>query len=309
MNKNKILKAMPTVLFAVGIVGIFVSEALTVRATAKAKDILTKEKTVVKPGEDPEDVTTYYHINDKGFKESQQIIVVDNKKEYVQEVVKATWKCFIPTLFSTTVTITSLVMSKRMTAKQIAALSTAAMSGMGLVQKYRKEILERTDPEILRQIDSAVAEATMSEANPPCITTNHLISGEEFDTADDGEYLFFDPLTKMKFRTTKLAANAARYYLNRNFCLGGCVGLEMFYGFLGLTLPEEFRSFEWDMDKMCDDGYAWIDIDFVRSDLEDPETNELYYIIEYAFDPGELEDGPYTYPFGNPLISEGSVSL
>lgn len=299
MNKNKIVKAMPTVLFAVGIVGIFVSEVMCARDTLKAKDILKDKHIRMATDDEP---TPYCDNN-------AVVTMCLDKPTYYKEVVKETWKCFIPTLVSTTVTITSLAISRRLTTKQIAALSTAAMSATGLVTRYRKEILERTDPEILRQIDNAVAEATMKDTKPPCITTNHLISGEEFDTAEDGEYLFFDPLTKMKFRTTKLAANAARYYLNRNFCLGGCVGLEMFYNFLGLTLPEEYRFMQWDIADMSDDGYTWIDIDFVRSDLEDPETNELYYIIEYAFDPGELEDGPYTFPFGNPLISEGSVAL
>ena len=82
--------------------------------------------------------------------------------------------------------------------------------------------------------------------------------------------------------------------------------LEMFYNFCGVELPEEYRFMEWDADKMCDDGFCWIDIDYVRSEEPDPETGEQYYIIEYNFDPGELEDGPYEYPFGNPILTDGS---
>lgn len=124
------------------------------------------------------------------------------------------------------------------------------------------------------------------------------------DLSEDGEYLFFDPFTKMKFRTTKLAATGARYYLNRNFSLGSEAPLSMFYAFLGLDLPQEYEYAGWDVNTMSEDGYYWIDIDFVKSDAPDPETGEYYYIIEYDFLPGDVEDN--YYPFGSPLSSEGS---
>lgn len=301
-NKKKIVKALPVVLFYVGLAGIFVSEALLAKDTLKAKDILDKYPIEVVDEEKPRPYTDNAN--------ACEVILCSDKPTYVKEIIKATWKCFIPSAVSTTLTLTALLTSRHLTKKEITLLTTAAASGASLVQKYRKEILDRTDTETLRNIDSAVAKATMKETNPVCITTSHLMSGECFNTNEDGEFLFFDPLTKMKFRTTKLAADSARYYLNRNFSLGGCVGLEMFYGFLGLNLPEEYRFMQWDMDEMSEGGWTpWIDIDFVHSTTCDPETGEDYYIIEYDYQPGELEDGPYEYPFGNPLISEGSVAI
>lgn len=40
MNKNQIVKAMPTVLFITGIVGIFVSEVMAARDTLKAEKLI-----------------------------------------------------------------------------------------------------------------------------------------------------------------------------------------------------------------------------------------------------------------------------
>ena len=304
MNKNKIVKAMPTVLFVTGIVGIFVSEVMAARDTLKAERILTREKTVLKPGENPDDVPTIYHVNEKGFKESQTIVVCDTKREYAMEVFKATWKCYIPTLVVTTLTITSLVMSRRLTQKQILALSTAVASTGGLVTKYRKAILERTDENVLSEIDREVAAATMEEAKPPLITRGIARPLNDDLSEGDGEYLFFDPFTKTKFRSTKLAVLGAKYYLNRNFSLGSEAPLSMFYSFLGLDLPEEFNYAGWDVEQMGESGYYWIDIDCVKSDGPDPETGEYYYILEYDFLPGDTEDN--YYPFGNPLATEGS---
>lgn len=292
MNKNQIVKAMPTVLFITGIVGIFVSEVMAARDTLKAERVLNKKIELLEGST----------IDDAG-----DVIVID-KPKYYTEVVKQTWKCFVPTLVSTTATITCLVMSKRLTQKQILALSTAVASAGGLVTKYRKAILERTDPDILSEIDREVAEATMNEAHPPVIETSHMLS-TGVDDLDSGDelYLFFDPFTKMKFRTTKLAVLGAKYYLNRNFSLGSEAPLSMFYGFLGLQLPEEYEYAGWDVSQMEESGYYWIDIDCVKSSNPDPETGEFYYIIEYDFLPGDTEDN--YYPFGNPLDREGSYAV
>lgn len=288
MNKNKIIKAMPTVLFISGIVGIFVSEVVAARDTLKAEKILNEN---IEPLEGSS-------IDDYGN------VVIENKPTYYKEVIKATWKCYIPTFVVTAGTVSALIASNRLTAKQMATLSAAIISSGSLVQKYRKEILDRTDPDILREIDTAVAEATMNETKPPVIETSHLLSTSHEDLSDSGEYIFFDPFTRMKFRSTKLAILGAKYYLNRNFCLGSEAPLAMFYAFLGLELPKEYLYAGWDVNEMSDSGYYWIDIDCVRSDKPDPETGEYYYILEYDLLPGDCDDN--YYPFGSPLDNYGS---
>lgn len=294
MNKNKIIKALPTVLFYAGMAGIFISECLVARDTLKAKEILD----------------TDIMIPDGADEDKDGNVFIESKPKYALSIAKMTWKCFIPSFVSTTLTVGSLVASRRLTVREIAALSSAVASTAGLVGRYRKAILDRTNEETLSDIDREVASAEYKDAKPPkTITTGHLTTGECFNPNEDGEFIFFDPLTKVKFRSTKLIMNSARYYLNRNFSLGCAVPLEMFYNFAGVELPEEYRFMEWDAEKICEDGYVWIDIDYVRSEEPDPETGEQYYIIEYNFDPGEIEDGPYSYPLGNPLLTDGSYAV
>ena len=152
-----------------------------------------------------------------------------------------------------------------------------------------------------------MANEEITKAKLPVVTTSGLLSSEEMDLSEDGEYEFFDPFTKMKFTSTKLGVLGAKYYLNRNFSIGGSVPLSMFYAFLGLELPEEFNYAGWDIGQMEDDGYYWIDIDVVKSTEPDPETGKLYYILEYDFLPGDVEDN--YFPFGNPLSQEGSFAV
>ena len=85
MNKNKIREAMPTVLFACGIAGIFVSEVMVAKDTLKAEKILY-EKNFKLPNE-----PTQYADN------RITATLVPDKKTLIVEGVKATWKCYIPT--------------------------------------------------------------------------------------------------------------------------------------------------------------------------------------------------------------------
>lgn len=289
MNKNKIITAMPTVLFISGIAGIFVSEIMVARDTLKAEKVLYDHTHEERDSNKPY------------FDESN---TVKENMEDVCDIVKTTWKCYIPSLVVTAGTVSALIASNRLTAKQMATLSAAIISTGSLVGKYRQKIRDYASEEILSQIDKEVAEAVMDEAKPPVIETGHLLSTSHDDLSDSGEYIFFDPFTKMKFRSTKLAILGAKYYLNRNFSLGSEAPLAMFYAFLGLELPKEYLYAGWDVEAMSDSGYYWIDIDCVRSDAPDPETGEYYYILEYDMLPGDCDDN--YYPFGSPLDTYGS---
>ena len=149
MNKQNIAKAMPTVLFITGIAGIFVSEVMAARDTLKAEKIL-KDEVKVKMADD--DKPEPYCDNAK------EVILCPDKPTYIKNVVKVTWKCYVPTLVSTTLTVGMLLASKKLTTRQIALLSSAVASTGGLITRYRDEIREKFDEATLKDIDKAVAE-------------------------------------------------------------------------------------------------------------------------------------------------------
>lgn len=298
--KKRILNALPTVLFTIGMVGIFVSDIMAIRDTVKAKEVLERHHV---PRNESATIV--------GFDDETSMPIFDNvvKKpvgQYCMDVAKATWKCYIPTIISTTLTISALVGSKMLDRRTITLISTAAASATGLVGAYREKIREYTDEETLRNIDTDISNEYIEKAHPPVVSTG-LVTREDIDLDDDREYLFFDSFTKVKFRSTKLAVLGAKYYLNRNFAIGGNVSLEMFYGFLGLMLPDEYRYCEWDANEIADSGYYWIDIDIVKSTKPDPDSGEEYYILSYLFDPGECENS--YYPGNNPINYDGSHAL
>ena len=162
-----------------------------------------------------------------------------------------------------------------------------------MIGKYRNKIKDYANEDILHQIDNEVAHE-IQQANPKPITTGHLVTTSK-ETLDDGVYTFYDPFTNVEFTTTKLAAMGAKYFLNRNFSIGGGASLYMYYMFLGLELPEEYRYAGWDISDMADSGYCWIDIDYIWD-----EDNNRYNIL-YDFEPGDNEYSYSSYPMGDPV--------
>lgn len=268
MNKNQIVKAMPTVLFITGIVGIFVSEVMAARDTLKAEKILYEKNFTL--DEEP----TQYADN------RITATLVPDKKTLIIEEVKATWKCFVPTLVSTTATITCLVMSKRLTQKQMLALSTALASSGALIGKYRDKIREYENEDVLHDIDREIAKSI--ETKEPKTYKGETINDELGDI--DGEIWVTDQFTGMRFLTTKLALRSAEYFYNMEFHCSpfGSISLERFYNLLGLTLPDEYKYCEWDIENFQDSYGIWIGFDHV------PDDNGGYILI-YDIDP---EGGP-----------------
>lgn len=301
--KADLKKMMPTILFGVGVVGVFVSEVVVSIDTIKAEKVIKEKDIHLKVAVEQTEELAPGVLSTTGYE-----LVNRPLKEFIPEVVKGTWKCYIPTFVATGLTLTCLIASKRLDKKQIAALSTAVAGAGSLVSAYRDKIREYASPEVLEQIDKDVAEAEIKKVKDVSISTPGIISrNKEMDLNTDEEVLFFDPFTKVKFRTSKLSFLGAKYYLNRNFSIGGSAPLSTFYEFLGLTLPEEYMYAGWDVDKMAIEmEYYWIDIDVVKSDKPDPDTGEMYYTIYYGFEPGDTEYSYSYYPGGNPLNVYGS---
>lgn len=293
---SKKLKALETGLFIFGCVGVVATAISAGRDTLKAEHVLYVHS------HEERDKQTPYFDSENTFKEN----LID-----VGDIVCATWKCYIPTTITLSLTITALVISKHMSARQIMLLSSTVASTGGLVTKYRDKIREISGEEILAKVDKAVAEDEIVKAKSPVISSPDFIgSHTELDLNSDEEVLFFDEFTGQKFYSSKLAFIGAKYYLNRNFQIGGGASLQMFYAFLGLTLPEEYNYVGWDADQVYEDGYCWIDIDCVKSDKPDPETGKLYYTIIYGFEPGDNEYSYSHYPGGcDPILYDGSVPL
>ncbi len=243
-------KVAPILLSIVGAVGVLATAALAIKATPKAMDIL-KEK--------EEKLTT-------------------------QEVIKATWKCYIPTAVSAVVTIGCIAGAGILSERQITAITGAYGVIQNTYKNYISEVKkmfgEQTHKDILKSI--ATERATQEHITAETFMWNTSL---EFEDAKEEEYLFYDRFGDRYFMSTISSVLQAEYHLNRNFCLGGCVTLNDFYDYLGIERSTEGDNLAW---SSYDCDYYWIDFDHIKGVRE--EDGLECYIIDMAFQPEIIED-------------------
>lgn len=107
-----------------------------------------------------------------------------------EDKIRLTWKCYIPTAISATLTIGAIIGSHVCSAKQAEALSSAYMLSQATLQEYQKKVVERIGERKEKDIyQEAVRE--VAEKNSPVAA---LIDGGGFDVIDTGHgnTLFYD---------------------------------------------------------------------------------------------------------------------
>lgn len=243
-------KVAPILLSIVGAVGVLATAALAIKATPKAMDIL-KEK---------------------------------EEKLATQEVIKATWKCYIPTAVSAVVTIGCIAGAGILSERQITAITGAYGVIQNTYKNYISEVKKMFGEQTHKDILKSIATERATQEN---ITAETLfrITGLSFEDAKEEEYLFYDQFGDRYFTSTISSVLQAEYHLNRNFCIGGCVTLNDFYELLGIEKTAEGDNLAW---SSFDCDYYWLDFDHTKAVR--PEDGLECYVIDMVFPPEIIED-------------------
>lgn len=212
-------------------------------------------------------------------------------KDVIAEA-KLVWKEYILTTAVMSLTIASIIATKKVTKQEAAALAMLGSASTRLLNDYKRAIKEEAPEKynaIVRRVTS-YREHDVLIANPPPITLYGIgdtIIDEPYPGED--EMLFYDELFDVWFRSSLASVKTAQYHLNRNFHLRGEVSMAEFYEFLGLpSADDDFEYYGWGED-FREGGINWIDMSTVLSDKAD---GEKFFILEYTFAP------EYLYPFG-----------
>lgn len=242
-------KVAPILLSIVSVVGVFATTALAVKATPKAMKILEEKE----------------------------------EKLSVKEVIKATWKCYISTAISATVTVGCIAGAGILSEKRITAITAAYGVLENTYKNYISKVKEMFGEETHKDILKSIA---AERATQECITADTLCccTGLTFEGADEEEYLFYDQFGDRYFTSTISSVLQAEYHLNRNFCLGGCVTLNDFYEFLGIEKTKEGDNLAW---SSYDCDYYWLDFDHTKARVS--EDGLECYVISMMFPPEMIE--------------------
>jgi hypothetical protein len=181
------------ILTGVGVVGTVATAVLAGRATLKASEVIAKEE-------------VRYDMDHDGLGE------FDTKAR-----VLAVWPLYLPPVAMGGITITSIVMANRMSAKRAAALAAAYGLSESRFQEYRTKVEERA-------VRDEIAQDHVTN-NPP---------GKEVVVITGGEVLCLDLLSGRYFHSTVEQIKRCENWINHKLFEEQYVSLSEFYDELGL---------------------------------------------------------------------------
>ena len=243
----------PTILTCIGAVGVVATAVLAVRATPKAVEYIQLN-------------TGYDHDG---------IMEVPSK----EEIVKATWKEYIPAVAVGTATIVAIFGANVLSKRQVAAVTGAYILLDQTYKKYKDKVIELYGKETDQKVRAEVAKDIYKEEKPA-----------EPDP-DDGKLLFFEEHYGRYFRRKMEEVIDAEYRINRDLAQSGEASLSDFFEYLGLDDEEIGDALGWSQEAICDFyNPAWIDFEHELVTMDDGME---CYIIHILVKPKKGYDIPF----------------
>lgn len=238
--KTTMSKHSPEILTGLGIAGMITTTVLAVKATPKALELIAE-------AEDEK--------IDNGYDERLTKV----------EVIKATWKLYIPAAVTGVTSIACLIGASSVNAKRNAALMTAYNLSTAAMAEYKEKVLETIGEKKEQIIRNKIAEDRINKE--PVNQSAIIVSGK-------GTTRCFDTLTKRRFTSDIEAINKIVNELNRKMINGqDYISLNEFYWELGLDSCDVGDELGWNVTsglinldfsaQLDTDGVPCIVIDYV----------------------------------------------
>lgn len=210
-------KHSPEFLTGLGITGMVLTTVTAVKATPKALQLVDEKE------------------------------IKDGKRLTKSEIVKTTWKCYIPSAITGAASVACIIGASSINAKRNAALAAAYAISVQDLADYKKKALEVVGEKKEEAIRDAIAKEKLDQK--PLNNSEVIMTGK-------GETLCFDPLSGRYFKSDIEKLRKAENILNRRMRDEVHLSLNEFYGEIGLDEIDIGDNLGWDIDK----GY--IDMDF-----------------------------------------------
>lgn len=242
-------KHSPEILIGLGIASAITSTVLAVKATPKAL-LLIKEEEKIK-------------ARKYNAKHNELDIAAESLSLSKSEMIKVTWKCYIPAAISGAASIAFLLGSNSVHAKRNAAIATAYKLSETALTDYKKEVIETIGEEKAKLIQDKVAQKHVDE---------HPVSNNQVIIAGSGKQLCYDGISGRYFESDIQTIRAAVNTINETMIYEMYASLGDFYNEIGLpptTLSDELG---WNLDDgqleisygsaISDDGRPCITLDY-----------------------------------------------
>lgn len=224
--KGVLERHAPEILTGIGVAGMVTSTVLAVKATPKACLLINDRKNEL-----------------------------EVEKLPVTELVKTTWKCYIPAVVTCGASIACLVGASSVNFKRNAALATAYKLSEAALSEYKDAVIETIGEKKEQSVRDKVAEERLKK-NP--------VSKSEVIVTGNGTTLCYDPVGNSYFKSSIQQIESAKNKLNARMLSENYVSLNDFYDELGIGPTKLGDDLGWDIYK---DGL--IDIAFSSRLAED----------------------------------------
>lgn len=209
--KGVLERHTPEILTGIGVAGMVTSTVLAVKATPKA----------------------YLLVNDR--KDELEV-----EKLPVTELVKTTWKCYIPAAVTCGASIACLVGASSVNFKRNAALATAYKLSEAALSEYKDAVIETIGEKKEQSVRDKVAEERLKK-NP--------VSKSEVIVTGNGTTLCYDPVGNSYFKSSIQQIESAKNKLNARMLSENYVSLNDFYDELGIGPTKLGDDLGWDIYK------------------------------------------------------------
>lgn len=153
-----------------------------------------------------------------------------------KEIIKDTWKFYIPTAVVGVATAVAIVGSNRISNnRQLALISAAAISERALAE-YQQKIVETTSKPKERKVRDEIAQ---DEVNNQAEKLNNLV------VAKDGDVMVIEMHTRQVFVSNAEKIHRAENDANREALHDGYISLNVFLDKLGLPMSEAGEVVGW----------------------------------------------------------------
>lgn len=254
--KVSLSRHSPEILTGIGIAGMVTTTILAVRATPKALTLIEERK------EELNKQKFDNKLNDGGDLRDYKEIT----KLKFPEVVKVTWKCYVPAAVTATASIACLVGASSVHIKRNAVLATAYQLSETALTEYREKVVETIGEKKEEAIREKVDKARI-EKNP--------LSNNEVIVTDKGNTLCYDHLSGRYFNSDVEKINKAVNEINKRILHDYYASLNDLYSELGLYHVSLGDRMGWNSDmglievhysaQVADDGRPCLVIDFDKA--------------------------------------------
>lgn len=210
-SKSYIGKNLPTILSVASILGVVGVGASASRDSLKARDILDN---------------------------------MDTANMTQTQIVRAVWKCYIPTSLVVLATGASIVMTRSVDKRRIAALSAAYSMVEVAAKEYKTHVLKEFGEKGLEQIENSISSGRLED---------HPLNNESvIIETGNGSTLMYDSMSGRYFKSDIEIVRKVVNDLNQQVINVGYVSLNIFYSMLGLEQIELGDELGWNTDELLE---------------------------------------------------------